>query len=209
MLIPLIDFLASKNMHTKEELENSKLSVLNKTNMVDFAMDIYKELNKTKEVPKEMSARRDEVLKTMQTLREDAAPLLEIVSDAGRVAELKAERCFNQAYLQQQLNITPSEVRDHALAGTNQRQARLRRRGNRREHSAEAQRVRTRGSHRGRPSISSVGTPSRVEEGARTGGASLAPHRRHGVVSAAAGTQTQRQRRRRRRRYQSEPHRSH
>ena len=86
-----------------------------------------------------------------------------------------------------QLNITLSEVGDHALAGTNQRQARLRRRGNRREHSAEVQRVLTRGSHRGRPSISSVGTLSRVEEGARTGGASLAPLRHHGVCAVRPG----------------------
>jgi translation initiation factor 3 subunit E len=110
LLIPLIDFLASKNMHTKEELEKSKLAVLFKTNMLDFAMDIYKELHGTKEVPGSMAARRDEVMKTMEALKEEVAPILEIVSDPGRVSELKAEKCFNQAYLQQQLNITPQHV---------------------------------------------------------------------------------------------------
>ena len=52
----------------QEELEKSKLSVLFKTNMVDFAMDIYKELHGTKDVPASMSARRDEVVATMQAL---------------------------------------------------------------------------------------------------------------------------------------------
>jgi len=110
LLLPLIDFLASKSLHTKEELEKSKLSVLYKTNMVDFAMDIYKELHGARDVPASMSARRDEVVSKMQSLREEVAPILEVVSDAGRVAELKAERCFNQAYLQQQLNISAQHI---------------------------------------------------------------------------------------------------
>ena len=110
LLIPLIDFLSSKNIHQKEDLEKSKLDVLFKTNMVDFAMDIYKELHGTKDVPADMSAKRDSVVAAMQALREEVAPILDLVSDAGRVNELKMERCFTQAYLQQQLNITPQHV---------------------------------------------------------------------------------------------------
>ena len=52
----------------------------------------------------------DSVFGELQALREEVAPILAIVTDAGRVAELKAERCFNQAYLQQQLNISAQHV---------------------------------------------------------------------------------------------------
>ena len=112
MLLPLIDFLATKGLHTKEELNQGKLSVLSKTNMLDFAMDIYKEAHGVGAAPPAAlsQARRDEVVSTMRALREEAAPILEVVNDAGRVAELKAERCFNQAYLQQNLNITPQHI---------------------------------------------------------------------------------------------------
>jgi translation initiation factor 3 subunit E len=110
LVIPLIDFLSSKGLHTKEELANSKLAVLFKTNMVDFAMDIHKEMHGAGKVPAELTARRDEVVARIEALREEVAPILEVVSDPGRVAELKAERCFNQAYLAQNLNITPQHI---------------------------------------------------------------------------------------------------
>jgi translation initiation factor 3 subunit E len=89
LLIPLVDFLATKKMHTTEELNKSKLEILAKTNMIDSAMEI-------KGAPAELSKKRDEVVKTMQALEEEVKPILSLVSDAGRVAELKAERCFNQ-----------------------------------------------------------------------------------------------------------------
>ena len=110
LLIPLVDFLSSKSLHTKHELAQSKLTILFKTNMLDEAMDIYKATNGVSDVPKDMTQKRDDVVKTMQALREEVAPILALVTDAGRVAELKAERCFNQAYLQQQLNITPQHI---------------------------------------------------------------------------------------------------
>merc|ERR1719217_1803271 len=102
LLLPLIDFLQNKGMHTKEELGKAKLSLLSKTNMVDYTVEVYKEVNGSS-APQEMSARRGEGMKSME-------PLLDIVSDAGRVAELKAERCFNQAYLAQQHSITPQHI---------------------------------------------------------------------------------------------------
>ena len=89
LLIPLIDFLASKGMHTKDELEKSKLTILFKTNMIDLAMDICKDSGKP--VPAAMSSRREEVVSTMKSLREEVAPILEIVIDPGRVAELLRE----------------------------------------------------------------------------------------------------------------------
>lgn len=110
LLLPLLDFLATKSVFPKAEIDASKLEILFKTNMVDFAVDIYKELHKGKPAPAEMMARRDQVVATMGSLKEEVAPILDLVSNQGRVAELKAERCFTQAYLQQQLNITPQHV---------------------------------------------------------------------------------------------------
>ena len=105
---PIIDFLSSKKLISKEELGTSKLTVLSKTNMVDFAIDIHKELKR--EVPASMSVKREQVVANMNALKEEAAPILAIVQDAGRVAELSAERCYNQAYLQQQHNISPQTL---------------------------------------------------------------------------------------------------
>ena len=53
--------------------------------MVDFAMDIYKELHGSKP-PASLSAKREKVVADMQALRDQVAPILDLVTDVGRVA---------------------------------------------------------------------------------------------------------------------------
>ena len=108
LLLPLLDFLASKGTYDAAELEQSKLEVLFGTNMVDLAIDIYTE--RKQEPPAAMMERREEVLGTMQSLSAEVQPILDLVQDQGRVNELKAERLFNITYLQQQMGITPHHV---------------------------------------------------------------------------------------------------
>jgi len=110
LLLPLLDFLSSRQLFPHDDLERSKLTVLFKTNMLDLAVDVYKALHKGADVPPSIATRRDEVLANMQLLKEEVEPILAIVGDAGRVEELKRERCFNAAYFGSQLNITPAQI---------------------------------------------------------------------------------------------------
>merc|ERR1719181_2024767 len=100
MLIPLLDFLRSKDMYPSESLDRGKLDVLFRTNMVDLAMDIYKALHATDDVPQNMADRRAEVVRLMEQLSCEVQPILELVQDAGRVHDLQREKLFNQSFLQ-------------------------------------------------------------------------------------------------------------
>jgi len=111
MLIPLLDFLRSKEMYPAESLDQGKLQILFRTNMVDLAMDIHKALHGTDDVPKNMADRREEVVELMQQLSAEVAPILELVQDQGRVAELRQEKLFTQGYLQEQMGIQPQHVK--------------------------------------------------------------------------------------------------
>lgn len=110
LLLPLLDFLSSRELAPKDDLEKAKLTVLFKTNMLDLAVDIYKGLNSTSDVPASIATRREEVLSNMKALQAEVEPILAVVGDPGRVEELKHNRCFTQAYLGQQLNITPAQI---------------------------------------------------------------------------------------------------
>lgn len=44
LIFPLLEFLQDKGIYNEEDIMKSKIALLQKTNMVDFAMDIYKEL---------------------------------------------------------------------------------------------------------------------------------------------------------------------
>ena len=110
LFLPLLDFLKTKGTYPPAEMERAKLEVLFKTNMVDLAMDIYKELHSSSTVPETMNARRAEVVGLMTELQEEVQPILELVQDQGKVLELRNEKLFNAAYLQQQFQITPGHI---------------------------------------------------------------------------------------------------
>jgi len=111
MLVPLLDFLRSKDMYPHDDLDRGKLEILLRTNMVDLAMDIHKALHSTEDVPQNMTDRREEVVELMETLNSEVQPILELVQDQGRVAELRQEKLFNQAFLQEQHSIMPQHVK--------------------------------------------------------------------------------------------------
>lgn len=51
MIFPLLEFLSSRKIYDEKSVLSTKLDLLNKTNMVDFAVDCYKHLYHGKEVP--------------------------------------------------------------------------------------------------------------------------------------------------------------
>lgn len=50
LVFPLLEFLAQKKIYDVKEIEANKLELVQKTNMVDYAVDIYQQLNQTDEV---------------------------------------------------------------------------------------------------------------------------------------------------------------
>jgi len=50
LVFPLLEFLAQKKIYDVKEIEANKLDLVEKTNMVDYAVDIYQQLNQTDEV---------------------------------------------------------------------------------------------------------------------------------------------------------------
>lgn len=49
LIFPLLEFLSQKQMYDGAEIEAAKLELIEKTNMVDYAVDIYQQLNQTSE----------------------------------------------------------------------------------------------------------------------------------------------------------------
>lgn len=50
LVFPLLEFLSQKQLYPAEDIESAKLELIEKTNMVDYAVDIYQGLNQTDEV---------------------------------------------------------------------------------------------------------------------------------------------------------------
>ena len=53
LVFPLLEFLQAKKVYPEAEILEAKIALLQKTNMLDFAADIYKSLHNAKDVPPE------------------------------------------------------------------------------------------------------------------------------------------------------------
>lgn len=54
MIFPLLEFLSSRKIYDEKSILATKLDLLNNTNMVDFAVDCYKNLYPGEEIPERM-----------------------------------------------------------------------------------------------------------------------------------------------------------
>jgi hypothetical protein len=50
LVFPLLEFLSQKKLYDAKDIETSKLELVEKTNMVDYAVDIHQQLYQTEEV---------------------------------------------------------------------------------------------------------------------------------------------------------------
>lgn len=50
LVFPLLEFLSQKQVYQASDIEAAKLDLIGKTNMVDYAVDIYQQLHQTTEV---------------------------------------------------------------------------------------------------------------------------------------------------------------
>eukprot|EP01089_Gocevia_fonbrunei_P011606 TRINITY_DN2513_c0_g1_i2.p1 TRINITY_DN2513_c0_g1~~TRINITY_DN2513_c0_g1_i2.p1 ORF type:complete len:422 (-),score=87.97 TRINITY_DN2513_c0_g1_i2:85-1350(-) len=97
MVFPLLSFINGKKIYDETEILNAQLDVLNKTNMLDFALDIYG--LKGTPAPEELKTRRESVVVKMNELKTAATPLLSIAENTQLVKDLQAEKNYNLDYL--------------------------------------------------------------------------------------------------------------
>ena len=99
-MFPLLEFLQAKRVYPENEVLEAKIALLNKTNMLDFAADIYKSLHNKSDVPAAMQQRREEVIANLTELSVKAEKVVNFLSDPTLVKQLRSDKAFNLAFLQ-------------------------------------------------------------------------------------------------------------
>lgn len=111
LLLRALELVEERKLYPAKEKEilSAKLDVLSKTNMVDFAKDIYTKLNGA-DAPKEMDEKREKVIAELQKLQEEAAPLVDLL-DVDAFKQMREAKQLTFSNAQSQFNITEANVK--------------------------------------------------------------------------------------------------
>ena len=110
LVFPLLEFIQMQKVYPEAEILEAKIQLLQKTNMIDFAADIYKTLHNAKEAPAEMMKRREEVIGNLQQLQVKAEKVVNFLSDPALVKQLRSDKSYNLNLLQNEHGIGAEDV---------------------------------------------------------------------------------------------------
>eukprot|EP00871_Galdieria_phlegrea_P000894 jgi/Galph1/1805/GphlegSOOS_G471.1 len=109
MVFPLLEFLHAQGIYNEQDILKEKYELLQRTNMIDFAADVYRQLTGT-DAPQELMERRDKVVFALKTLSLECEKVLQIIENDELVKQLKEERNFQLSYLQEHYGVTAEDM---------------------------------------------------------------------------------------------------
>lgn len=110
LVFPLLEFLQQKGLYPEREMLESKLVLLKRTQMVDFAADIHAQIAGKPDVPEELRQRRAQAVGQLTTLRDGAKPMLDFLSEPALVAKLKQDKLFNLQFLRDEFGVGTEQI---------------------------------------------------------------------------------------------------
>ncbi|KAJ1550399.1 eukaryotic translation initiation factor 3 subunit E, partial [Cladochytrium tenue] len=91
LVLPLLEFLSLKEIYPEKDLLNAKYDLLKATSMIDFANQIYKQINDTDDDAPEFVENRTAVLQVYEDLQEKSADIMNIIQDPTVIQQLKQD----------------------------------------------------------------------------------------------------------------------
>lgn len=92
------------------DLAQAKYNLLKDSNMTDYVVQLWQEVNDSDEVPEEFATKRQKVLDSLQTYRDETSKILNTLEDEAVVGQLRSDKTANLKFLEEQHGITMDMV---------------------------------------------------------------------------------------------------
>eukprot|EP01123_Difflugia_compressa_P015353 TRINITY_DN855_c1_g1_i1.p1 TRINITY_DN855_c1_g1~~TRINITY_DN855_c1_g1_i1.p1 ORF type:complete len:485 (+),score=85.79 TRINITY_DN855_c1_g1_i1:73-1455(+) len=115
LMFPILTFMESQNMYPIEQLQQGKLELLSKTNMVDYAGDVYRSLHNLNEedpLPDDMTQKKTALLEKLEEVHQKCSKFITLLEgeDKQKLDNIKKNDHFNLQYLSENYQITKEDV---------------------------------------------------------------------------------------------------
>lgn len=111
LVLHLLEFLETNKVFPEQDLLKAKFDVVSKTNMLDFAIEIYQKLHNTADAPQDLEAKRTAVITEYERRDNEATAITSfLAANEAAVTEAIANKQFNFSFVESR-GITEAQVK--------------------------------------------------------------------------------------------------
>ena len=110
LVLPLLSHLRTLDLFDAKDVVKAQYEVSKKTNMSDYALQLYKEAYPGEAEPKEITERAREMEAKNEKLSKEAEHVLKVIEDPVVAGSLKQDKAQNFEWLKQQYQLTEEQI---------------------------------------------------------------------------------------------------